>query len=336
MNESWENHWKDYYQILQVHPSAEQEIITAAYRKLADKYHPDHNPDRQQWANEKFKEIGAAYETLGNAEKRKYYQEEWLRRNISYDSSRFQNEDNTNNFRTESSEQPKSDYKQKSNGSGSNKYRIVLLSSACLIVILFLTWHFAFSSTNKTSSPIITHSSSTAAPTNKTIPYSLQTIVYPVGAGTITPSQGTYANGTSLSLLATANFPYTFTNWTETDNNSFNPTMVTINTDKSVTANFKKLNPSSIQNVSDQISGPTTIATCQLNAGQWMQGEISASPDIDFRIVDGNNNTVQDMGRTSGGQFTFQAQSNGLYSLEIYGTHSLLFTRYTLSYYIYS
>ena len=38
-----EDHWKDYYQILQVHLCAEQEIITAAYRKLADKYHPDHN-----------------------------------------------------------------------------------------------------------------------------------------------------------------------------------------------------------------------------------------------------------------------------------------------------
>jgi hypothetical protein len=112
--------------------------------------------------------------------------------------------------------------------------------------------------------------------------------------------------------------------------------MVTINSDKSVTANFKKLNPGNVQNVSDQISGSSTIATCQLNAGQWIQGEISASPDIDFRIVDANNKTVRDYGRTSGGPFSFQAQTNGVYSLEIYGTHSLLFTRYTLSYYIYS
>ena len=73
MKENWENHWKDYYQILQVHPSAEQEIITAAYRKLADKYHPDHNRGKEQWANEKFKEINEAYEILGNINKREYY-----------------------------------------------------------------------------------------------------------------------------------------------------------------------------------------------------------------------------------------------------------------------
>jgi len=80
MKENWENHWKDYYQILQVHPSAEQEIISAAYRKLADKYHPDHNPDKQQWANEKFKEINEAYEILGDIEKRKYYDSDYLQR----------------------------------------------------------------------------------------------------------------------------------------------------------------------------------------------------------------------------------------------------------------
>jgi len=73
MKENWEINWKDYYQILQVHPSAEQEIITAAYRKLADKYHPDHNPSKQQWANEKFKEINGAYEILSDVEKRKQY-----------------------------------------------------------------------------------------------------------------------------------------------------------------------------------------------------------------------------------------------------------------------
>ena len=60
MKENWEDHWKDYYQILQVHLCAEQEIITAAYRKLADKYHPDHNPGKEAWANEKFKGINEA------------------------------------------------------------------------------------------------------------------------------------------------------------------------------------------------------------------------------------------------------------------------------------
>ena len=102
MNESWENNWKDYYKILQIDSSAEQEIISAAYRKLADKYHPDHNRGKEQWANEKFKEINVAYETLGNSEKRKHYHEEWLRRNISYDSSRFQNDGYYNDYKVKS------------------------------------------------------------------------------------------------------------------------------------------------------------------------------------------------------------------------------------------
>jgi DnaJ domain/Bacterial Ig-like domain (group 2) len=80
MKENWENHWKDYYQILQVHTSAEPEFITIMYKKLLDKYHPDHNPGKERWATEKSKEINEAYEILGNTEKRKRYNLEYFRR----------------------------------------------------------------------------------------------------------------------------------------------------------------------------------------------------------------------------------------------------------------
>jgi curved DNA-binding protein CbpA len=73
MKENWENRWKDYYQILQVHTSAEPEFITIMYKKLLDKYHPDHNPGKELWATEKSKEINEAYEILGDPEKRKRY-----------------------------------------------------------------------------------------------------------------------------------------------------------------------------------------------------------------------------------------------------------------------
>ncbi|MDM7998869.1 MAG: DnaJ domain-containing protein [Dehalococcoidia bacterium] len=64
---------KDYYKILGVPRNASEEDIKKAYRKLAMQYHPDRNPGKEAWANEKFKEINEAYGVLGNPEKRQQY-----------------------------------------------------------------------------------------------------------------------------------------------------------------------------------------------------------------------------------------------------------------------
>lgn len=63
---------KDFYEILGVSKTASQDEIKSAYRKLAVKYHPDKNPGDKN-AEEKFKEISEAYDTLGNSEKRSRY-----------------------------------------------------------------------------------------------------------------------------------------------------------------------------------------------------------------------------------------------------------------------
>jgi len=63
---------KDYYKILGVSKSAESDEIKKAYRKLALKYHPDHNKENAK-AEEKFKEISEAYAVLSDSEKRKQY-----------------------------------------------------------------------------------------------------------------------------------------------------------------------------------------------------------------------------------------------------------------------
>lgn len=64
---------KDYYRILGVPRNASDEEIKKAYRKLAMQYHPDRNPEKEKWANEKFKEINEAYGVLGDPQKRRQY-----------------------------------------------------------------------------------------------------------------------------------------------------------------------------------------------------------------------------------------------------------------------
>lgn len=63
---------RDYYEVLGVSRDASQPEIKKAYRKAAVKHHPDKNPDDPS-AEEKFKELGQAYEALGDEDKRAAY-----------------------------------------------------------------------------------------------------------------------------------------------------------------------------------------------------------------------------------------------------------------------
>lgn len=67
---------KDHYDILGISPSADDEVIAAAYRALAKKYHPDTGTHGGTASTERFREIQDAYQVLGNARARADYDKE--------------------------------------------------------------------------------------------------------------------------------------------------------------------------------------------------------------------------------------------------------------------
>ena len=85
----------DYYEILEVHPKASQEIIKKAYTLLAKKYHPDVYPDKV-FANKKMALLNEAYAILSDPQKRKEYDFERGKATTSTDNATKQQDQNAN------------------------------------------------------------------------------------------------------------------------------------------------------------------------------------------------------------------------------------------------
>lgn len=108
----------DYYKVLEVSNSATQDEIKKAYRKLAKQYHPDKNKGDSK-AEEKFKHVAEAYDTLGDSGKRSRYDNQrsgsqrfggFGRSGFSQNSSGFGFDDFVNGFYQKNQPQFKTDH----------------------------------------------------------------------------------------------------------------------------------------------------------------------------------------------------------------------------------
>ena len=71
---------KDYYAILGLAPFAESVVIKAAYKALAQRYHPDKTGGSDSSSHNKMREINEAYEVLSNSEKKSTYDAQYSSR----------------------------------------------------------------------------------------------------------------------------------------------------------------------------------------------------------------------------------------------------------------
>ncbi len=97
--------FKDYYKILGVEKTADEEEIKKTFRKLAKQWHPDKNQGNKQ-AEEKFKEISEAYEVLSDSEKRRKLDDFF---NISQNQNKYTYK-STSTFTEEANEPEFSDF----------------------------------------------------------------------------------------------------------------------------------------------------------------------------------------------------------------------------------
>jgi hypothetical protein len=169
--------------------------------------------------------------------------------------------------------------------------------------------------------------------------YTLTVSGSPNGSCTVDPSGGVYDTGTVVTLNATALFPYAFDHWSNTDNNTVNPTTVTMNGDKSVMAYFHALTPGAQQTETGTIyNDGNPMPTISLQAGQWVEVGIylggGVQPVTQVLILDPTFALVKDLGVGSTFSCTFLAMKTGSYTVKIYATFYGL--AYTVNYTIYS
>jgi hypothetical protein len=155
-------------------------------------------------------------------------------------------------------------------------------------------------------------------------------------AGTVSQTGGIYDAGTTINLSATSVFPYAFSSWSGTDNNNVNPTIVTMNANKQITANYIKLIAGKPINISQNVNGAgnTSVVVIALDQFEWVQGEVWG-PYFRAVIQDPNGGIVKDLGAIQDVNFSFQANIAGNYTIDLLDTNALSAVSYRVTYSIY-
>lgn len=170
--------------------------------------------------------------------------------------------------------------------------------------------------------------------------YNLTVQANPAAGGSVTPTTGIYDVGFSVKLSATSNFPYVLKNWTGLDGTNANPINVTMNSDKSITANFVQAQPVTAQPVNS--SGPVSTANTvsiavELQQNDWMQGELSMATfpgDAHITIKDPNGVSLKDYG-PGPNTFSIFASIPGKYNIVFSNPNWMYNSGYNLTYTIY-
>ncbi|MCX5991130.1 MAG: hypothetical protein NTZ04_02180, partial [Chloroflexi bacterium] len=157
-----------------------------------------------------------------------------------------------------------------------------------------------------------------------------------VGSGSINPNSGVYDAGTVVTLTPVAVFPYVLDHWSGTDNDTINPTTVTMNADTSVTAHFRLLSPG-LPNTANRPSVCVSVAIpIHLEAGQWLQAQFTSSHADPVNATDPNGTLLKDLGIVTVTNFTLQAQITGTYYVNCTNNDMIMCSGITLTYTIYS
>jgi hypothetical protein len=145
--------------------------------------------------------------------------------------------------------------------------------------------------------------------------YKLDMTVIPSNGGTVTPTTGTYDEGTQVKLTAVQVFPYIFDSWQCPDVVGENPTTLLMNSDKNVTCKFITVATPDWQTQSGIVwRGGTTSVPIELNQSDYIEGEVVQST---FRIYiqSPTGETIIDFGYVEQTNFLVTAQVTGRYNI---------------------